>query len=496
MDLIYRTDATGPREDSLSGPKTYPLALRMWQYCGLLGLTVVVRYFSPEIVQVLFYLTLLVMYFMSRDEAFWLAVFLALTTGFMGFFGKYEAVITMIPGLPAIEVAQFYIILSLVKAFSTPKTYRPFYSTFLIVLLIYIIFLIAQGFTVGFPPGLNRKFALVKVMLPLGLLYSIPILFDRIEKYRHAFSFLFIISFSALLSQLFSISMGGVTPSQFVGATGHEHLFFDVTEGMTYRGSFSEPIVVITMLGAMVFIAMNKGKNSGLLFAVLAANFASTFLSATRGVVVSLTFMLCMFVLLVLQLNAKRMLGLLATFIVMYSLSTAIPTVNMQLHNAVDRMMTLEALAEGDVTADGTLKRISQRGPRVMKMWSQSKLTGFGFSEIFREYGDIHVGNQTILLHGGIVGLLLLYGFFANFNFKLWLKSQQLRPGDPYKKSLLAFIIFFVGWFLIHSSSGQQFGFAYEPQTGIQLALFFGMGSLMYHQSDRPAISGSRKDST
>ncbi len=465
--------------------RPYAMGRRMLLFAVLLVAAVGFRYFTSELIQAGFYVGLLIAYFRSKDEPFWLAFFLTLSSGFMGFFGPYEAMLSVLPGLPPVEVTQFYIILTVIKAFRKKSPYRPFYMGFLLVLLVYIIFLIAQGFAVGFPPGLNRKFALIKVMMPLSLLYSIPILFDRFDQYRQAFKFLFIIALSAFVSQLFSISMGGITPSQFIGATEHDALFMDVSEGLTYRGFFSPPVVIITMLGAMVLIARQSERSNIFPYAVLIANFGSAFLSATRGYVVSFSVMLLLFSLFILKLSPKRILGISLGVVVAFFLVTMIPTVQTQVQNAVDRLTTLEALVEGDVTAGGTLSRISKRGPRVMKVWSESKLTGFGFSEIYREHSDMHVANQTILLHGGIVGLVLLYSFFLYFCYKLWEKSNHYEVSAPIRDALRACVIFFLGWFLIHSSSGQQFGFAYEPVIGMQKALLFGMGSLLYFLAEK-----------
>ena len=86
------------------------------KYLGLISVTLGVTYYAPAAIRFIWYVIMLVSYSLSKNEPLWLALFLSTSDGFIGFFGLYEATIPLLPGLPEVEVAQFYILLTVVKA--------------------------------------------------------------------------------------------------------------------------------------------------------------------------------------------------------------------------------------------------------------------------------------------------------------------------------------------------------------------------------------------
>jgi O-antigen ligase len=161
--------------------------------------------------------------------------------------------------------------------------------------------------------------------------------------------------------------------------------------------------------------------------------------------------------------------GLLALILVM-----SVPVLKSQMTKATERFLTVESITEGDVTAGDTQIRTTIRGPRVMKKWSESPVLGYGFSDERRAYDDVHVGNQNILLHSGIIGLTLILAFFAYFMFEMFQTSMQKSD-----KSLLVFIFFFIGFFFIHSTSGQMFGYSLIPRYAFTPAVFCSFGAFI-----------------
>lgn len=455
------------------------------EFMTLVFLAIGANYYAPKFFQVIFFLGTLVLYFRSKDEAFWLAFFLVTADGFMGFFGLYKTMIAVVPGLPEAEVGQLYIWLTIVKASSRSISYRPFYMTFLKVLLVYIVFLLVQGYVIGVEMEINVQFRLIKWIAPLFLLYSIPRLFTRIEQYRDFFLYLFCIAFSALAAQVFTI-MNAQSPAQYMGVVKKAWFAIKVKEGKTYRGLYNEGILLISYFGALFFLAHRPGKYLPvwLCFLVIMANFASVFLSATRGWVICFSFSLFFSLLFVLKLSGKR-LALIGTLVLIFMYGAqSLPIIGVQIENAVKRLMTIGKLAEGDETAGGSLIRLSVRGPRVMKVWAESPLTGWGFSKRFMEADDFHVGNQNILMHSGIIGYALLHLFFIYFVATLFFRSMNQPRGSPYKRTLLLFCVFFPAWFMLHSSSQQFFSYYQFVVGGIIQAVFFSLGALTFEESE------------
>jgi hypothetical protein len=459
------------------------LPLKWLSIVGLLFMAVWANYFASDLITTLFYLVTLVVYFQSKDEPFWLVFFLVVSDGFMGFFNNYEAVLTAIPGLPPVEVGHFYIILAFVKSFRIKREWKPFYNGFLAILLIYLIFLIVQGYTIGLSPELNVQFRVLKFVLPLTMLYSLPILMQEEKDYQETLGLIMPFAFTTLLAQVITITMG-FTPAQIMGVTQDAWFAVDVNKGHTYRGFYSTKIVLFSFFGAMYYLANRVDRFSPtLLYAVLAADFLAAFLSATRGWVLCLGLTLFLFLVFVLRLSVKRMATITMVAVISLVGLMAVPVINKQFSNAFERLLTLEALAKGDVTAGGTLERLDERSPRVMNKWAESPLTGWGFSDEFFQFADFHVGNQNILMHSGIIGAFLMVAFLVYFHFQLFQRSWVLTEKHPLKYGLLVFPIFFAGWFIVHSTSGQQFHYYDDPDGAIPLALFLSMGGWVYRST-------------
>jgi hypothetical protein len=272
----------------------------------------------------------------------------------------------------------------------------------------------------------------------------------------------------------------------FFGVAKKAWFAIHVKEGKTYRGLYNEGILLISYFGALFFLAFKPGRYLPvwLCFAVIMANFASVFLSATRGWVLSFSFALIFSLLFVLRLSGKRLATVGVLVLIFLFSAQSLPIIGVQIKNAVERLLTIGKLAEGDETAGGSLIRLSVRGPRVMKVWEESPLTGWGFSTRFMDANDFHVGNQNILMHSGIIGYALMHLFFLYFAAQLFFRSMNQPRGSPYKRVLLFFCIFFPAWFLLHSSSQQFFSYYQFVIGGIIQAVFFSLGALMHEDSE------------
>ena len=454
------------------------------QFLALVIVSIGANYFAPKFIPPILWICTLIAYARTKDEGFWLAYYLVLSDGFFGFFGMYAAMLSIIPGLPGVEVGQLYIIIGIIKAYDRPINYTPFYNRVLKILLIYLVFLLVQGYVVGVSMEINVQFRLIKWIVPLFMLYSIPRLFTRVEQYRDVFLYLFPVALMALGAQIFTLTQAH-SPMQFFGVAKKAKFAIKVTKEKTYRGLYNEMILLITFFGALFFLAFRPGKyfKTSYLFLILLANFASVFLSATRGWVICFSFSFVFSMLFVLRLGAKRLFSMLLLIVFFAVGSTFIPVIGLQITNAVKRLLTLEKLAEGDMSAGGTLIRLNTRGPRVMKKFEEAPLTGFGFSTEFMEHDDFHVGNQNILMHSGIIGYALLHFAFLYFMFRLFERNMHLPPEHTYKGTLLLFCIFFPAWFMLHSSSQQFFSYYQTVQGAIIQAVFFSMGALMYEKA-------------
>ncbi len=447
-----------------------------------LAVALAATYYLPEFARAPLYVLMLIAYARSSNEPMWLALFMTVGDGFWGFFNPYEAVTRLLPGLPGVEFEQLYILVAFVKALRKAPTEPLFHRGLLRAMGIYIGLLVLQGYALGLSPALNVQFRLVKFLLPLTLLFSIPRLLRTEEDFRELFFYLFPMVFLALFAQVFTIATG-ITPSQALGVMKKFWFTVDVTKGQTYRGFYSDNSVLLGYFGAYYWLTRPGFFDRRYLYGVIAAAALCVVLSATRGWIIGFSISLVLYLIFVEKLSLKQIfsLGMVSTLVVV--LLIQIPVVEKQFANAFERFSTIQKLMGGDVTAGGTLSRLNERSPRVMDKWSESPISGWGFSDEFFKHGDFHVANQNILLHAGIIGAMLMAVFILVYHGTLLLRSLQMPEGAPFKKSLLVWCTFFPGWFFIHSTSGQKFAFYADPIAGMIIGVYLTLGALLYRLS-------------
>jgi len=439
---------------------------------------------APPIVAQLWYVVLLVIYFRSKDEPLWFAFFLILSDGFLGFFSAYEVGLSLFPGLPNVDVAQVFILLTIIKASQKPAPQRIFYSKTLQVLLIYLVFLIIWGLMIDTPSQLNEIFRIFKLSFPLLMFYSTPRLLRSEHDYRRFFAFIFPIVLLALFSQVFNIIFG-LSPAESLGVVEIGRYSEDYSKGgEPLRAFYNTAITLLSLFAALFYLSREDTKINRIYMSVIVISaLLMAFLSATRGWIIAFGVILFLYAMLIFK--TKRILSLGIVFIAMIIGLTniRIPAINKQIQGSLERITTVGAAASGDYTMEGTNIRTTVRSERVLNKWKESPAFGWGFSNSYFSYGDGHVGNQNILLHSGLFGAALMLLFFVQFNARLLIAGIKKGPYN-YNKSLIVFVFFFIGWFIIHSTSGQQFSFSVVPGAAITMSLFFSFGALCLNQSE------------
>lgn len=448
-------------------------------YILLVGISIVANYMLPVVAKDLWFLFLLYFYYRSKDEVLWFAFIMTLHDGFAGFFGSRGVNIEIIPGLPQLEYGHLFIVIAFLKIIVHKKKSFVFYVHWLGILFSYILFLVISGYAQGVPLEYNFTLRVIRLIFPIFLIYLLPKLITTIEEYERLFAFIFFLGLMAFMAQFFSV-VTGTSPMTYLGLK--EGRVFEDLEQRAWRGFYNVTATLMSFFLAQFYLGSKKPIfNRFYLQIILIASFGTVFLSATRGWIVGYGISLLLFLIFVIRINIRKLFIFSMVLAVFFQLLMLQPRIRTQFYNSFDRFMTLEALVEGDLTAGGTVQRATERGPRVMKKWAESPLIGFGFSDTFYKTNDGHVGNQNILLHSGVVGALLLLGFWYYFFFKLIGLSHQVRKKHWLDNSLLVFPIFFLGWFFIHSTSGQHFGYYLQYRYAFAQAIFFSFGAIVYN---------------
>jgi hypothetical protein len=138
----------------------------------------------------------------------------------------------------------------------------------------------------------------------------------------------------------------------------------------------------------------------------------------------------------------------------------------------------VEEISKGDLSAGGTDARLAEYSPAVLAKFYESPIIGWGFSNEFSDNTNGHVGNQAMLLNSGLIGYLLFIYFWFSICVIPIKTRRYLLPGNPFRNSLLVIPIIFLGYFVIHSISGQLFQYAVGFQyQGVSQMYFYALAN-------------------
>ncbi len=446
------------------------------QFLFTVFVTIAVTVAGGNTVAIVWYYILLILYTRSKNEPFWLAFFLVTTDGFMGFLGVYSTLLPIVPGLPGIELAQLYIFIAIYKIWKQKIKMRSFYRGWGSLLFIYVILLLAVGIANGLSGDLNVYFKVGKMIFPLALFYTTPRLINSIDKYASLFNILFIVFLFGFAAQLFTVFTGFSPAASYKVEEQHE-----MEVGKNLRSFYNPFITLVVLCGSLFFAAIKEQKYFTKVYLNLIAIlcFGMAFLSATRGWIIGFAFTIIMYNIIVQKLALKNFFFIAIIFMVVFAVSLSFEKINRQIMFSLERTLTLESLAKGDKSADGTLVRLDERAPKVMNAWADNPILGWGFSNTFFDKLDVHVGNQTVLMHSGVIGITLLYSFLIFVCNKLIKHSKDIKVTHPYKRAGLVIPIFIIGWFFIHSTSSLQFAFYGIPLYIMPQAIVLSMANFV-----------------
>ena len=101
-----------------------------------------------------------------------------------------------------------------------------------------------QGYAIGLSTALNVQFRVIKHILPLFLLYSLPRLFTKMDQVKDIFTYIFPVTYVVVLTQIFTMSTGK-TPPQYFGIQQEAWFAIELTADKTYRGFYNDAINTI-----------------------------------------------------------------------------------------------------------------------------------------------------------------------------------------------------------------------------------------------------------
>ncbi|MFP4024592.1 MAG: hypothetical protein ACLFVR_08695 [Thiohalospira sp.] len=428
-----------------------------------------VYYISFPYSNFIFYTFVLYKFIYSKHIVFWTAFLFIMANNPWGLFyyRPYDWYIELtstvgISYMTAIGVAFYLKFLRMKSGIKVSRFdyLKRFYKPF----LAYVFFLLLWSIPYGH--NLQSVFKLIKFIPSFFIFLLAPVLLNRAQ----VFSFNKLIFAFSLIHFLGSVveiatSNGFIILLTFgkppTGVSGGEELV-RITGGI---------ILHLYVIIAGLYYLANKQQafKKWYLWLIVLFSLLFVFSSATRGWMIATSVLFIFYFVYSFLLKGSSFVNLLYAIIFFGFISLILPdSFQKNMQSAFNRLETIEYLIEGDITAGGTLKRLDVRGPRVMSKFSESPIVGFGYSKVTQEYYDGHVGNHSLLLMGGVVGLAIVW-FTAIAIMLYFFKIDLNNPGHGYFVFALAIIAIMI----IHSSSRIMVSYYFPANVAFLLGLIF-----------------------
>jgi hypothetical protein len=447
------------------------------KYIGLLfkllfllaiGAFVVYKIASP-LGNFLFYTFVFYRFIVSKNLVFWSSVLFVMLNMPWGLFyyKPYGWYFSLTSTVGISYVSMFGLIFLLKMVISSPKRsliLKDYFTPFYRIPAFFILFLIVWSFAYGH--NMKSIFSFLQAFPAFLLFISIPRLFSRDELLKLS-KIIFLFSIVHFAGSLIEI----VRPGSFMSLLyfGTPPIGIDYgNELIRFVGGIS--IHLYAMVMGLYYLSKNDtGWTKQFLWVVVILSWLFILNSATRGWMIASTFLITGYFIysgLRFKLKLKTFFSVLV--ILLLGIFLMPNTFTMNLLSAFERLETIEALAEGDDTAGGTLSRLSERGPKVLTRFSESPILGFGFSKVTTDYYDGHVGNHSLLLMGGLVGLAVIWITVLSIVWYIFRADIFFyRPGS------FVFGLALISIMIIHSSSRSMVSFYMPTDAAFLIGLIF-----------------------
>lgn len=446
---------------------------------SLFFLSVLFIYKSPQIIGIIFQLFLLIAFWQSKRDYFWLAfVFIIMSEpGYL--FSSSDALhsFSIWPYSPFgnLYFSLIFLIVASLKYFKT-KLNPSFFLKINFILIFSYFFIQLIVF------GIYKTTALIRLTLPWLLIFIFPRMFkkekDLVNFFNLIFTFVFFIlvtqNYKILTGLEFSTLLGGIA-SQVVEARG------GVEEvEMALRPIYGIFIPFLAIWGSIYFLSVkNNYFSKSYLSLILGLSVFSIFLTATRSWLIASFFLISFYIVLTSRKPIKTVSQISIITILIFVVIEFLPFLHKQTNLSLQRYETILDFVRGDITAGGTAQRFDVRVKKPLAGFAANPIFGWGVGNEFNRYSDGHVGYHNLLMSSGIIGFTFWMLLWLNFIKKMSDINKVLRKDHPYKKIPLVLIAFAISILIIHTSV-QWFGYLVGFNNAFMIALLFTLGHRVY----------------
>jgi len=424
----------------------------------------------PQIIIKLSFLFLLLIIFYSKNDVFWLSWFFVISDAPGRLFTLTSGstiyrlpMYTLMSGVST-GFTELFLIMYIIK-FLSKKTKLSLFNKYAKLIIIYGIFTIAYSFILGISQ--SALISSIRTILPWFWFLIIPEFISDPKRVEHLFQLLAPFAFIIFILSLQSQITGEYLHNILSGESAYG--FLGEAELELVRVNQADYLLFVLVFFALFYLSLErKIFNNTYLNLIIIIGFITILLSATRGWIIALLILLSsVFFMKGYNLMKQFIRMLVMIGILIYIVQIFYPSFLFQISKSFERLDTLEALTEGDLTAGGTLARLTERGPRVMKEFKKSPIIGWGFSNHYFAYSDMHVGNQTMLLQGGIVGYTFWMVIFLLIFYNIFIYGRLYYVKFSIGSGIYVILFALIATFAIHSSSTHMWGFYGHSQATI-----------------------------
>lgn len=357
-----------------------------------------------------------------------------------------------------------YLFQNSIKLHNVKNYFRKFY----IVFLIYLLFLVVWGFVYGH--SIASIFDLIINISGYFLFFLIPVAFDREKSVRLNSLLLSFFLLHTLITIADIFLSGAITQLMIFGRAASTAAAW-TEEIIRLTGGIG--LALYSLVISFSYLA-NREKRFHPTFLWLCAGLAVFYIinSATRGWMIATFFLVLSYFVYYIRHLLKRKTVINVGFLVVMILVGAVlftSKIQKNMISAFDRLATVEAIAEGDLTAEGTARRWDIRGPRVLSHFNESPVFGFGFSKTTTEYYDGHVGNHSLLLIGGFTGFAVVWITIITIVIYLYKLDRRIKKN----KGIFVFGLGLIAIMIIHSTSRAMVSFMMPVDVAFIISLMF-----------------------
>ncbi|RJQ27648.1 hypothetical protein C4577_00870 [Candidatus Parcubacteria bacterium] len=433
-------------------------------FTAILVLTVLVSYFLPSFEE-LYFVVIIVLFFFSKIDHFWVVYFFFIMQFPGGLFLPPHGLIR------GISISHYFIIATLIKIFIKNEIYSENVIKVFSPVALYSFVLILIGVYNGIDGDATRL--IQTSILSLVFIYTVQKMISNKIMFDKLIDLIFLSMIYLFIMQIHDYVSHTNTLNYLGGASDIYNVKTDLSKGQIIRIFYGPLISFFALIFSLNYLLKSRNENysNNFLLIIVIISYLNIFLTATRGYVLQYTFIILLFSFMTKKRFISLIISLIATY---YILIEIFPILNIQIGLVVERLMTLSDFFAGDKTAGGTLIRITERAPRVWAKFLEYPVMGVGYSKIGVLYNDDHVGNYTLLLQGGILGLLVYITCLLTFINLLYKKFKNLPNNMIERKhQIIFFIAIIISLIIAHSTSSTIFTYYFEPHLAVQFSLLF-----------------------